>query len=225
MSRSINSILRDIDSLPIYKDDFDIIKNILNVSNPKLFASIIESVLSDDLYWSDFIRILDDINYSDTVANILKTQKEIKDKCKKLLELRKSINFGTSDEEIIENLIITDTDSSENSQYYNEYILLRDEIINEITKINKNDTELSILCKIRMYNDIKNNNINPDDIFFFIHELVIPVDSENQIITVSDRIFMEKNNITEEQLKKYKSVAIFLRGDWLSEKSDQSNGG
>lgn len=220
MAKEIDNILDSIDNLPIYKKDFDIIQEIINKGDPKLFSVILESVINGDLYWSDFEKILVHTNYNNFVLNTLESQKEMSEELFKMAALRNSIiGDSWSTPKGIALGEHTDNTESETAIYNLEYKRNRDNILYEITQINENDNELSILCKIRLYNYITNyihgdksdNSLNPDDIFLFINDLLIPVDSRYQVLDATDIMFMNEHNLTEDQMKKYKATAFFLR--------------
>lgn len=219
MGKDLDKLFAEIDNLPIYKRDFDVISSILDSGDPKLFSVIMESVISGDLYWSDFEKILENTNYNDFVLKSLESQNKIKEELSRMSALRSDMLTDRLPPKFIALGKSTDNTTKENEAYDIESSNMRDNILYELSRISEKDTDLSILCKLRLYNYILNyeNNIdtdekiNPDDIFLFINDLLIPIDSRYQVLDSTDKLFMSENNLSEEEMKKYKSVAFFLR--------------
>ena len=215
MSRDVNKLLSEIDKLPIYSKDYKIINNIIENGDPKLFTVILESVLDGDIYWSDFEEILSNTNYNNIVVSTLDSQELISKEYSKILALRKEL-WDNLDFNLPENLALglnTDNEEFYNSEFNNTL----ENMLYNLIRVTPNDTDLSILCKIKLLNHIvnyeegKDNGINPEDIFFFINDFLIPVDSRYQVLNSTDISFMHQNNLTKEQMKKYKALAYFLR--------------
>lgn len=219
MGKDLDKLFAEIDNLPIYKRDFDVISSILDSGDPKLFSVIMESVIRGDLYWSDFEKILENTNYNDFVLKSLESQNKIKEELSRMSALRSDMLTDRLPPKFIALGKSTDNTTKENEAYDIESSNMRDNILYELSRISEKDTDLSILCKLRLYNYILNyeNNIdtdekiNPDDIFLFINDLLIPIDSRYQVLDSTDKLFMSENNLSEEEMKKYKSVAFFLR--------------
>lgn len=55
--------------------------------------------------------------------------------------------------------------------------------------------------------------INPNDIFFFINNYIIPLDSKYQVLDEFDNIYMRQNNIGEDTMKQIKMVSMLLKRD------------
>ena len=135
------------------------------------------------------------------------------------------------------------TNAEKNEEFYTqEYKSVQDNILYELTKYKQGDNELAIACKIRLYNAIKNgdviikngadnytyndnnsavvdddNNyyeyINKDDIMLFMDKYIIPLDYEHQTLNDFDRLYMNENNLSEGEMKQFKSLSIILRRD------------
>lgn len=219
MGKDLDKLFKEIDNLPIYKKDFDVIMEILNNGDPKLFSTIIESILSGELYWSDFEKILSHTDYNRYVVDNLEAQQKMITELSRMSALRDDVYSISIPPKNIALGCDIDNVQAEKEIYNLESKSMRDNIIYELSKLHPEDSDLSILCKIRLYNYIMNyeegaqnkEQINPDDIFMFINDLLIPIDSRYQVLDSTDLMFMNDNNLSEEEMKKYKSLAFFLR--------------
>ena len=54
------------------------------------------------------------------------------------------------------------------------------------------------------------NYLNPDDILITADDMIIPIDSRYQVLNDSDIVFMNENNMSENQMKHFKALAMFL---------------
>lgn len=222
MSKTINHIIESIDSLPIYSKDYGIIKDILSHSDPKLFASIVEGIIDGDIYWLDFEKILANTGYSTMVEKTLESQEKLSDEYSKLMALRSTL-YGEDVEYSLKNLALgksVDNTDEESLMYQHELDNARENILYELTKISEEDTDLSILCRIKLFNYLMNyedelapedQKINPEEIFLFINDYLVPIDYRYQVLDSTDFSFMKENGLTEDEMKKYKAMAFFLR--------------
>lgn len=53
--------------------------------------------------------------------------------------------------------------------------------------------------------------LNPDDILFFVKDAILPIDYSSQTLDSIDQDFMIQNNLGKEEMKKIKSLSLFLR--------------
>lgn len=237
MARSVSEILSEIDNMVIYSSDYDIIDSLLASCDPKTFTIILEAVIDGDLYWHDFERVLANTNYSDQVSKHLSSQAAIMDTYRKMKTYRESLLSTTSlvtysDTRLKELANISELGISEfkrngakSDAYAKEFKNIQDNLLYELTKISTNDNDLSILCKNKLYNMFNSGsgNISVDDIFFFVNDYVIPIDSEYQVLNETDRLFMSIKGLSEEEMKKYKSVKMFLRSERLNVTNNNTN--
>ena len=68
---------------------------------------------------------------------------------------------------------------------------------------------------IRLTSDSDNkyeyfNYLNPDDILITADDMIIPIDSRYQVLNDSDVSFMIEYDMTEDQMKHFKALAMFL---------------
>lgn len=225
MAREVQQFMRDIDDLVLYQKDYNIIRTLLECGDPDLFAVILEGVLNGDLYWSDFDTIFAETNYNKLVVDILDIQQKIREEYSRLNELRASlygnINMSLADG-VAFGMYSTENDTNETLKnrektLESELDNIRETALYEITKITPNDNELSILCKIKIFNQLQiqddsdKDKINYRDLFLFINDFLLPLDIRYQVLDSNDIVFMTKHGLTETEMKKYKALKVFLR--------------
>ena len=240
MALSKDNIINEIENMAIYSLDKEIIEKLLDLS-PNIFATVVENVILGELYWSDFEDILGNTNYQDIVTDILEKQKNLKEELKNLNSDRANpdsgraiVNYLTTNVGIPESVVVLDDEnkviesetSLVNDIYNKELSILKGEVLYDLTRVNARDTDLALLVKLKLYELLINSPnvvtsskdisklqeaITMDDIFLFIDSYTIPANIKYQVLTESDRDFMAKNDISEETMKKFKSLEFILR--------------
>lgn len=237
---NIDTLLERIDSMELYTKDYDTINFLLNNVDKKLFTKILEEVLLGNLYWSDFESILSD-EYKDIIGKSLEQQHNLSNYIKRYVEFRKSLESEYEYNNTTGKIVIYDSGADDSAFFTQEYKRIRDDVLDRLTIEKSSDTALSLAIKRRLYNAIKNGEIllntgednlgsncvvkedkivigsreyeyiNPEDIFLFINSYLIPLDSDNQILTEFDKAYMIKNGLDEKTVKHLKSLGILLR--------------
>ena len=244
MAMTTTEILKAIDSMELYKKDYDVILKLLNYNNPSLFTKILEEVIEGNLFWSDFEEILNTKQYENILESELKNQKELDNMLTNLAKLRNNLGFPELTNEN-SNFVILD-DEKYNQFYKNEIANIRQELLYELIQPTRNDNILTSACKVRLYNALRNgeilaknpdmytytenivfdgnNNaheyISPDDILLFLKSYIIPLDYKMQTLTEFDRTFMHANNLNENEMKKIKSLERLLRYETMKREGD-----
>lgn len=208
MALTQEEILVGIDKMPLYKKDYDIIKELIKILEPRLFTKIVEEVLEGTLYWSDFEKFFSNTDYHEILRNNLEVQSNLKRDLKLLSDFRKEIYntdftmldnnkslavispgideykyvpvekgetfdpnrtyyFKNGKADFIEALQFnadhtgfakdyTYYKREENTFYEDEFSKIRDDLLYEITKINPEDSPLTVAFKIKLENAIRN---------------------------------------------------------------------
>lgn len=67
--------------------------------------------------------------------------------------------------------------------------------------------------------------INPNDILFSVDPYVIPVDYRYQTVEAVDKVYMESNNCTEDDIKKMKSLYLWIKysGEYKDSSEDKGD--
>lgn len=61
--------------------------------------------------------------------------------------------------------------------------------------------------------------INPDDILFSVDDYIVPSNYEYQELTAADKVFMEQNKLTSDEVKKMKSLYYYIEDLWDEDKT------
>lgn len=153
-----DEIMTAIDNMPIYREDFDIIENLLDTASDSLISTITEEVLNGELYWSDFERFLDN-SYGDTIKKVLANQQDIKGHYNLYRSLYRLEHNGVEPDE---NSITVRTNTGKENQDKAadaEVNRVRDNILYLLSLPSQNDTVLSRAMKRSLYNNIRNGKI------------------------------------------------------------------
>lgn len=87
----LSEVLSAIESMNIYKKDYDIIVDLINYGDKELFTKILEEVLAGNLYWSDLETLLANTKYPEILKKSLSNQLEIQSEIKKFTALRQTL--------------------------------------------------------------------------------------------------------------------------------------
>lgn len=221
MSLNKNNISYEIKNMDIYKRDYDIINNLIKNVEPSLFSVILEEVMNNNMSWSDFEQILSHTDYSEILKLTLESQKKIKNELYNFNQLN---DLDDKDNNLLTNIGLTEYSSTNAGKelYEKEYRIIRENLIFNLLKIDSRDNDLSILCKLKLYEMVMNgfsdeenktseNALNIDDIFLFLDSYIIPIDSRFQQIDDLDRTFMNENNLDEKTMKHFKQISALIR--------------
>lgn len=232
---TVDEILKAIDEIDIYEYDYQVIEKLLASGNNKLFTKILEEVINGELYWSDFDEYLSNTEYPNLIMSNLLNQEKLEKKLKLLIDFRKNTNSSYVYND--DNSLFLTGASEDNTFYNNEISKLKENMIYRILNITPEDNEISIALKNALYNAIRNaeiyrnndsdyefidgsivdengNNydyLDYNDLLLFLYNQIIPMNYDNQILDEFDKDYMKENNLTESQMKQFKSLSILLR--------------
>lgn len=236
MAYTIDELLKKIDDMTIYSKDYPIIKRIIDYGDVELTAAITEEVIKGNLYWSDFEEVFPSTEYSELLEKTFKSQDDIKKIIERLVKFR-SISSLEDIYASVSKLAIPRLADFNDKEWDKDYKEIRDDLLYNLLTIKSTDNELTIKYKETLLNYIANGKaiikhnlepneltgstvvdngeeyvyINPDDILLSPSTFFIPVDEKYQIITEADRAFMEKNNISEDEMRKIKGYYAFIK--------------
>lgn len=188
-------ILEYIDNLPIYEKDYDLFIKLVNNTSPKLFTKIIEEMARGNIYITDFESVLPESTLN-KINTQIENQAKIATKLQRLIDFRKSIDTD-------KNLQI----AFDNPTY--KAFIEKDEIINKMYDYlnpyaysgSERDLRLSLLEKA--INNPETVILSPDD-------YIVAIQYDDIELTQDDLNFMEENNLTEDDIKKIKSLSLYL---------------
>lgn len=189
-------ILASIDSMTIYKDDVEVIQNLLKYCNDTLFVKIMEEIFLGNLLFSDLKPIFNSPEYTNLLEKSLSFQTAFSEYYKKYSDLLTAKNL-TNDLKLV-NLMTIDR---------NIVFLEKKNRIYSILFSKTGDAMTEFYQNIALQ-DILNNPSNLDNILLSVSDYIVPIDYNYIQLTEADTLFMKQEQISEEEMKKIKSVAL-----------------
>lgn len=189
-------ILTSIDSMTIYKDDVEVIQNLLKYCNDTLFVKIMEEIFLGNLLFSDLKPIFNSPEYTNLLEKSLSFQTAFSEYYKKYSDLLTAKNL-TNDLKLV-NLMTIDRNIVFLEKKNQIYSILFSKTGNAMTEFYQNIA----------LQDILNNPSNLDNILLSVSDYIVPIDYNYIQLTEADTLFMKQEQISEEEMKKIKSVAL-----------------
>lgn len=189
-------ILASIDSMTIYKDDVGVIQNLLKYCNDTLFVKIMEEIFLGNLLFSDLKPIFNSPEYTNLLEKSLSFQTAFSEYYKKYSDLLTAKNL-TNDLKLV-NLMTIDR---------NIVFLEKKNQIYSILFSKSGDAMTEFYQNVALQ-DILNNPSNLDNILLSVSDYIVPIDYNYIQLTEADTLFMKQEQISEEEMKKIKSVAL-----------------
>lgn len=198
-----DELLTAIDSMTIYKDDVEVIQNLIKYCNDTLFVKIMEEIFLGNLMFSDLKTIFADRDYQNILEKSLSFQTAFSEYCRKYSELLEAKQLTNDLMEL--NLMTIE----------NNIVLIEKK--NQIYSIlfNKNNNEIEEFYQNIALQDILKNPDNLNNILLSISDYIVPIDYSKIQLTESDRLYMEQEQISEELMKKIKSLSIWSANQLL----------
>jgi hypothetical protein len=201
-----DEMLRAIDDMVLYSEDYKTVSFLMANLEDSLFVKILEEILIGNLFFSDFERILSDSSYSSVLENNLKAQNDLKTELDRLIAFRGSTNQSTT-------LLGIYPPGDANLRSFYE-IIKNEEVSSQIYslfEVDPSDDDITRVLKVRMFEALQDNEIDENDFLLFAREYILPISIEHQILNNSDRQFAQKNNLSDDQVKKMKALSYFIR--------------
>lgn len=189
-------ILASIDSMTIYKDDAEVIQNLLKYCNDTLFVKIMEEIFLGNLLFSDLKPIFNSPEYTNLLEKSLSFQTAFSEYYKKYSDLLTAKNL-TNDLKLV-NLMTIDRNIVFLEKKNQIYSILFSKTGDAMTEFYQNVA----------LQDILNNPSNLDNILLSVSDYIVPIDYNYIQLTEADTLFMKQEQISEEEMKKIKSVAL-----------------
>ena len=190
-------ILASIDSMTIYKDDVEVIQNLLKYCNDTLFVKIMEEIFLGNLLFSDLKPIFNSPEYTNLLEKSLSFQTAFSEYYKKYSDLLTAKNL-TNDLKLV-NLMTIDRNIVFLEKKNQIYSILFSKTGDAMTEFYQNVA----------LQDILNNPSNLDNILLSVSDYIVPIDYNYIQLTEADTLFMKQEQISEEEMKKIKSVALW----------------
>jgi len=115
-----DELIGAIDSLSLHEKDYDVIIRLLQYGDDRLFAKILEEIISGNLYWSDFGEIFSQTDYPEYLSQALEEENSLGSSLSSLITLRKTLDDTYEYSQKSAGLCLTN-DITENSNEYVRY--------------------------------------------------------------------------------------------------------
>ena len=227
-------ILMGIDNMKNLREkDYATIDFLLKNTSPRLFTKIIEEVLLGNLYISDFESLLSD-SQREKYNAIIQQEYELVDYMAKLTAFRHKIHQETIEYENTKN----DGNNYEISVYisnetYNatdEYkSFIKDNILLSLFESDTSENAILKEIKFELYKKIYEENATALKNAIIIapnqdNDILIPISYHKVILDDFDIEYMKEHNMSEEEMRKMKSMMLFLSNKYSQEgENDESN--
>ncbi len=247
-------ILNGIDDMTNLREkDYATIDFLLKNTSPRLFTKIIEEILLGNLYISDFESLLSD-SQREKYNAIIQQEAELVDYMAKLTKFRNDVHhqsktyIDTKAKPIKENkdyteeqktALIEDIRKKHEIPVYipneiykanNEYKdFVKDNILLSLFESEHSDNAILKEIKLELYKKIyeENNTTLKNSIIVSPNkdnDILIPISYHRVVLDSFDIEYMKEHNISEEEMKKIKSMMLFLSNKYPEEgKTDESN--
>lgn len=227
-------LCNSIDNMPIYTEDYASILNLINNMPDALFAKLMDEVIPDNDDTStaidyellrDFAEAVDSKDFQTKIAACIENQDKLYFEYTNLMTLIKQYEIVTDgDKQTLLQLAATDEMAYKADDTMS--LSLRDiDKQNIITSLltNEETSGLENIYLNKILSNVMLGDTNTiDSLVLSNHEFLVPVDMRYIIITDNDRIYMRLNNITDDEMKKIKSLAVFSAVSYTPTKSSAS---
>lgn len=227
-------LCNSIDNMPIYTEDYASILNLINNMPDALFAKLMDEVIPDNDDTStaidyellrDFAEAVDSKDFQTKIAACIENQDKLYFEYTNLMTLIKQYEIVTDgDKQTLLQLAATDEMAYKADDTMS--LSLRDiDKQNIITSLltNEETSGLENIYLNKILSNVMLGDTNTiDSLVLSNHEFLVPVDMRYIIITDNDRIYMRLNNITDDEMKKIKSLAVFSAVSYTPIKSSAS---
>lgn len=204
-----NELISYITETTFYKEDAEIINNMINNMDSRLFVKVVEEIMLGNLYWSDFKPIYNDDKFSTVISDSIKSQSEFNERLQQFISYHDNISNS-----------VFDTLVNTNSKVIS--IEKRNKIYSLLLSENKNPIDQYYTNKMIDYLlEDSGENDRILDMLLSADEYVVPVTWEDVEVNDIDLAYCSSNNIKIDDFKKTKSLALYL--DNLNEKKKKDS--
>jgi hypothetical protein len=207
--------LRAIDEMKIYEEDYRVISSLMGSAEDTFFVKVLEEVINGNLQWSDFSRIFADGKYGAMLAGNLESQQRLYEELGRLARFRRETLNDPSYQIDPSTTRVGVTKQVQGDAEYQFYTASeqaeRSALIRDLLSTDPSDSPVVKASKVRIYSAIQSGLIAESDLLLFARDYIVPISFEGQKLNESDINFMQKNGLTEDQVRKIKALSAFLR--------------
>lgn len=193
-----NELLNSVDNLILREKDYDTFLKLVTYATPKLFTKIYEEIVLGNLYIKDFEPIFDE-NTNELRVDYIEMQDKIQNQYINMYKLRKQVDESLTLEKYNQDQkIVKKSDDKDTFEKMNLAASMIDSL----------DTTFEKELALSLYNLIEEN---PDIMLASPNEkFYIAIDFNNIVIDDYDKEYMRINGLSEDEMKKIKSIANYI---------------
>lgn len=193
-----NELLNSVNNLILREKDYDTFLKLVTYATPKLFTKIYEEIVLGNLYIKDFEPIFDE-NTNDLRVDYIEMQDKIQNQYINMYKLRKQVDESLTLEKYNQDQkIVKKSDDKDTFEKMNLAASMIDSL----------DTTFEKELALSLYNLIEEN---PDIMLASPNEkFYVAIDFNNIVIDDYDKEYMRINGLSEDEMKKIKSIANYI---------------
>lgn len=193
-----NELLNSVDNLILREKDYDTFLKLVTYATPKLFTKIYEEIVLGNLYIKDFEPIFDE-DANELRVDYIEMQDKIQNQYINMYKLRKQVDESLTLEKYNQDQkIVKKSDDKDTFEKMNLAASMIDSL----------DTTFEKELALSLYNLIEEN---PDIMLASPNEkFYIAIDFNNIVIDDYDKEYMRINGLSEDEMKKIKSIANYI---------------
>lgn len=193
-----NELLNSVDNLILREKDYDTFLKLVTYATPKLFTKIYEEIVLGNLYIKDFEPIFDE-NANELRVDYIEMQDKIQNQYINMYKLRKQVDESLTLEKYNQDQkIVKKSDDKDTFEKMNIAASMIDSL----------DTTFEKELALSLYNLIEEN---PDIMLASPNEkFYVAIDFDNIVIDDYDKEYMRINGLSEDEMKKIKSIANYI---------------
>ena len=193
-----NELLNSVNNLILREKDYDTFLKLVTYATPKLFTKIYEEIVLGNLYIKDFEPIFDE-NTNELRVDYIEMQDKIQNQYINMYKLRKQVDESLTLEKYNQDQkIAKKSDDKDTFEKMNLAASMIDSL----------DTTFEKELALSLYNLIEEN---PDIMLASPNEkFYVAIDFNNIVIDDYDKEYMRINGLSEDEMKKIKSIANYI---------------
>lgn len=193
-----NELLNSVNNLILREKDYDTFLKLVTYATPKLFTKIYEEIVLGNLYIKDFEPIFDE-NTNELRVDYIEMQAKIQNQYINMYKLRKQVDESLTLEKYNQDQkIVKKSDDKDTFEKMNLAASMIDSL----------DTTFEKELALSLYNLIEEN---PDIMLASPNEkFYVAIDFNNIVIDDYDKEYMRINGLSEDEMKKIKSIANYI---------------
>lgn len=193
-----NELLNSVNNLILREKDYDTFLKLVTYATPKLFTKIYEEIVLGNLYIKDFEQIFDE-NTNELRVDYIEMQDKIQNQYINMYKLRKQVDESLTLEKYNQDQkIVKKSDDKDTFEKMNLAASMIDSL----------DTTFEKELALSLYNLIEEN---PDIMIASPNEkFYVAIDFNNIVIDDYDKEYMRINGLSEDEMKKIKSIANYI---------------